>query len=78
MDLKREFGHCAGDKILPANMPKARGFGFLVSTRVDADHDGDTTTSRSRIGYIAYVNSPPVYWMSKKKNSVDTSSLGSE
>ena len=73
-----EFGHCAGEKILPANMPKARGFGFLVSARVYANHAGDSTTRRSRTGYIAYVNSAPVYWMSKKKNSVETSSFGSE
>ena len=73
-----EFGHCAGDKILPANMPKARGLGFLVSVRVDADHAGDTITIRSRTGYIDYVNSAPVYWMSKKQNPVETSSFGSE
>ena len=59
-------------------MLKARGFGFLVSARVDADHAGYTTTRRSRIGYISYVNSAPVYWMSKKKNSAETSYFGSE
>ena len=59
-------------------MPKARGFGFLVSAQVYANHAGDSTTRRSRTGYIAYVNSAPVYWMSKKKNSVETSSFGSE
>ena len=73
-----KFGHCAGEEILPANIPKARGFGFLVSVRVDADHAGDTTTRRSRTGYIAYVNSAPVYWMSKKKNSAETSYFWSE
>ena len=73
-----EFGHCAGDEILHAIMPKARGFGFLLSTRVDADHAGDTPTIRSRTGYIAYVNSDPVYWMSKMENSMETSSFGSE
>ena len=61
-----EFGHCAEDEIISANIPKARGSGFLVSARVDADHTGDTTTRRLRTGYIAYVNSAPVYWMSKK------------
>ena len=72
------FGHCAGEKILPANIPKARGFCFLLSARIDADHAGDTTTRRSRTGYIAYVNSTPVYWMSKKKNYVETCSFRSE
>ena len=73
-----EFEHCAGYKILPANMPKASGFGFLISARVDADHAGDTTTRRSITGYIAYVNSAPVYWISKKQNSMETSSFGNE
>ena len=63
-----EFAHCAGDEILPANMPKARGFYFLVSARVNADHAGNTTTRSSRKGYISYVNSAPVYWISTKKN----------
>ena len=72
-----KFGHCAGDEILPANIPKAHGFGFLVSARVYDDHAGDTITRRSRTGYIAYMNSAPVYWMSKKKNSAETSSFGS-
>ena len=53
-------------------------FSFLVSARVDADHAGDTTTRRSRTGYIVYVNSAPVYWMYKKQNYVGTSSFGSE
>ena len=59
-------------------MPKARGFGFLVFARVYANHAGNSTTRRSRTGYIAYVNSAPVYWMSKKQNYVETSSFGSE
>ena len=73
-----EFGNCARDKILPTNMSKALGFGFLVSARVDSDNAGDTTTRRSRTEYIAYVSSAPVYWMSKKKNYAETSSFGSE
>ena len=67
-----------GTKFLPANVPKARVFGFLVSMLVDADHACDTTTTRSRTGYIAYVNSAPDYWMSKKQNSVEISSFGIE
>ena len=73
-----KFGHCVGDEILPANMPKARGFGFLVSARVNTNHSGDTTTRISRTRYIAYVNSDPIYWMSKNQNYVEISSFGSE
>ena len=46
--------------------------------KVDADHAGDSTTRRSRTGFIIYLNSAPIYWMSKKQISVESSSFGSE
>ena len=49
-----------------------------MSAMVDADHAADTTTRRSRTGFIVYLNSAPIYWMSKKQNSVESSSFGSE
>ena len=63
---------------LPGNMPKPRGLGFVVRAYVDADHAGDTVTRRSRTGFIVYVNSAPVYWMSKKQAGVETSTFGAE
>ena len=63
---------------LPGNMPEPRGLGFIMSAMVDADHAADTTTRRSRTGFIVYLNSAPIYWMSKKQNSVESSSFGSE
>ena len=63
---------------LPPNMPEARGFGFITSVYVDADHAGDTITRRSRTGFLVYCNSALVHWMSKKQNSIETSSFGSE
>ena len=47
-------------------------------SRVDADHAADTTNRRSRTGFLVYINSAPIYWMSKKQNSVESSSFGSE
>ena len=73
-----EFGHVAGEEILPPNRLEPRGFGFTVRAKVDADHGGDTVTRRSRTGFIVYLNSAPVYWLSKKQTSVETSSFGSE
>ena len=73
-----EFGHIQGKEELPPNMPTPRGLGFRIVAKVDADHAGDSITRRSRTGFIVYLNSAPVYWMSKKQLSVESSSFGSE
>ena len=73
-----EFGHLQRKKIVPPNMPEPQGQGFTISAKVDADHADDTVTRRSRTGFLVYVNSALVYWFSKKQNSVETSSFGSE
>ena len=51
-------------------------FEFLLF--VDADHAGDLVTRRSRTGFIVFLNNAPIYWSSKKQNSVETSTFGSE
>ena len=72
-----EFG-LAQDEEMPRNMPEARGLGFLLRAFVDADHAGDSVTRRSRTGFLVYLNSAPVYWLSKKQTGIETSSFGSE
>ena len=62
----------------PANMPEARGQGVTMRAFVDADHATDSMTRKSRTGFLVYVNSAPVYWLSKKQTGVETSSFGSE
>ena len=59
-------------------MPQPRGFGFTMRGKVDADHASDSVSRRSRTGFIIYLNCAPVYWMSKKQTSVESSSFGSE
>ena len=59
-------------------MPTPRGMGFKIVAKVDADHAGDTVTRRSRTGFIVYLNCSPVYWLSKKQSSVESSLFGSE
>ena len=73
-----EFGHIEGKQVLPPNMPQPRGLGFTRRAKVDADHAGDTVTRRSRTGFLVYINSALVYWQSKKQNSVESSTFGSE
>ena len=59
-------------------MPQPKGFGFIIRAKVDADHASDTVTRRSRTGFLVYINSALVFWFSKKQNSVESSSFGSE
>ena len=73
-----EFGHLVDQEELPSMMKEPRGKSVVVSALVDADHAADTVTRRSRTGYIVYVNSAPIYYLSKKQNSVESSSFGSE
>ena len=72
-----EFGGTMSEE-LPKNMPHPRGQGFTISSMVDADHAGDTITRRSRTGFLVYLNSAPVSWLSKKQASVESSLFGSE
>lgn len=73
-----EFGHVVGTEVLPPNMPTPRGLGFTTQAKVDADHAADTVTRRSRTGLIVYLNCSPIYWLSKKQTSVESSSFGLE
>ena len=73
-----EFGHLDGKEVLPPKMPEPRGVGFVMRAKVDADHASDTATRRSRTGFVVHLNSALVCWWSKKQNSVESSSFGSE
>ena len=44
----------------------------------DADHSGDTSTQRSREGFLKYVNSVPLHWIPNKQTSSDNLSFGGE
>ena len=70
------YGECQEE--LPPNMPEVRGASLFMRVFVDSDHAGDTTTRRSRTGFIIFFNSAPIFWFSKKQTSVETGSFGSE
>ena len=71
-----EFGTVQGKEEIPPNMPEPRGQGFIMHAKADADHASDTITRRSRTGFLVYLNCAPIYWGSKKQNSVESLSLG--
>ena len=49
-----------------------------MSCFVDADHAGSQATRRSQTGVLIYVNCAPILWYSKRQNTVETSTFGSE
>ena len=65
-------------ELLPPNAPKHIGKELLIRAFVDADFAGDNLTRRSRTGFLIMLNGAPIFWMSKKQPSMETSSFGSE
>ncbi len=63
---------------IPKNALSPRGNPVQIRCYVDADHAGDLLTRRSRTGVLLYLNSAPIIWYSKKQNSIETSTYGSE
>jgi hypothetical protein len=63
---------------LPGNAPPPLGRPVEIRCFVDTDHAGDKLTRRSRTGIVIYLNSAPIVWYSKKQNTVETSTFGSE
>jgi hypothetical protein len=63
---------------LPPNMPTPKGKPVLLTGYVDADHAHDLVTRRSVTGVLLYMNSTPIKWYSKRQNTVETSTYGSE
>jgi hypothetical protein len=60
------------------NVPEARGSFVTTSAFVDADHAGCQVTRRSHTGILIFVNRAPIFWFSKRQNTVESSTFGSE
>jgi hypothetical protein len=63
---------------LPRNMPEPRGNAVDITCFVDANHAGNLVTRRSHTGVLIFVQNAPIIWYSKKQNTVESSSFGSE
>jgi hypothetical protein len=63
---------------LPPNMPDARGNGVTTTCYVDADHAGCRVTRRSHTGILIFMQRAPIIWYSKRQNTVEASTFGSE
>ena len=67
----------AQEDVLP-NAPEPRGRPMQINCFLDSDHAGDKVTRRSQSGILLYCNSSPIIWYSKRQNTVESSTFGSE
>jgi hypothetical protein len=63
---------------VPPNMPTPRGRHMSTHCFVDSDHAGDKVTRRSQTGVLIFCCRAPILSYSKRQNSVETSTYGSE
>jgi hypothetical protein len=66
------------EEVKPPRMPKPRGHEVDTSAFVDASHAANRRTRRSHTGYVIFVQSAPIIWFSKRQNTVEASTFGSE
>ena len=60
------------------DMPEPRGKPVVITVYVDASYASNFVTRQARTGVLIFVNRAPIMWYSKKQNSIETSSFGSE
>ena len=63
---------------VPVDMPTPRGHAVSTHCFVDADHASNTVTRRSPTGILIFLNRAQIIWYSKRQNTVETSTFGSE
>jgi hypothetical protein len=63
---------------IPPNLPEPLGHAVTTACYVDADHAGCKVTRHSQTGIILYVNKAPITWYSKRQNTVESATFGSE
>lgn len=63
---------------LPGKEVEALGNPVRIRCYVDANHAGNMVNRRSHSGILIYINNSPIIWYSKRQNTVETSSFGSE
>jgi len=78
--IKHDWTKFYGDvkEDVPPNMPKPLGKDVVMRCFVDADHAGEKLTRRSRTGFIILLQMAPIYYCSKRQNTIETSTFGSE
>ena len=63
---------------VPGKLVEPLGRSVRVRAYVDANHAGNLANRRSHTGILIYCNNAPILWYSKRQNTVESSSFGSE
>jgi hypothetical protein len=63
---------------IPENVLKPQAKEVVMSCFVDADQAWCRETRRSHLGIMMFVNRAPNLWFSKRQNTVEASTYGSE
>jgi hypothetical protein len=63
-------------KEIPLDAPEPQGHVVLISYFVDADHAANRQTGKT--GILCFLNKAPISWCSKRQNTVELSTFGSE
>ena len=59
-------------------MPEPLGYPVNICTFVDANHSGNLVTRRSHTGILLFVQNSPIVCLSRRQNTVETSTFESE
>ena len=63
---------------VPIDIPPPCGHAVSSHCFVDVDHASNTVTRRSQIGILIFLSQALIVWYSKRQNTVETSTFGSE
>jgi hypothetical protein len=66
------------EEAIPPNAPDPLGKPVSIHCFVGANLAGNVVTRRSQTGILIFINRAPVVWYSKKQNTVESSTFGSE
>jgi hypothetical protein len=70
--------HPGAAEAIPPNIPKPMGLTVVVTCYCNAVHACCRVNQRPQLGIILYVNNAPITWYSKRQNTVQSSTFGSE
>jgi hypothetical protein len=63
---------------MPHDMPRPRGRTVTTTEFVDASHASNKKTRRSHTGFLLFINRAPIFWYSKRQQTVEASTFSSE
>ena len=77
--LKHDWTKFYGDvkEAMPPDMSETLVKEVLMRCSVDANHAGEKVTCCSRSVFIIFLQMAPIYYCSKRQNTVETSAFGS-